>query len=563
MMKKAEEQLERERVMQVLKSSSTVSGVYSLQGAKVRNSSFRNSSVVVGTNIYNQQQRSPSPSPMMGRSSSGLNRKPGYAVSSTSSGSDERAPPLPKRRNQQQPSPPLSTSSLEQVALASTTPYPTSAPPSSTATTFSNPENSNKAHVHPSFRSRSRVPVDSTATTTTTNSPEKSPRRTSLDLPSRGRPPPTHPDRKLHHLQYQYQPQPQPNSHTRSQSYPYSDPFAGTSSHLDRGALPPEGNGTNADESFESIYGPSSNSINPSSSLTHAPITTPSANRVFRSRSLHQTSPPIPPLPRSSLSRKRPESVQVFRPSDIGVEVDRNESMAPPPSPNRNSSSMLMMPTNNSNKNLHRRSSLSVSSTPSSSSTSLNHWPPPTSPHRQTPIGTSASSSCLTVTGGQRPSSSATKNESTSTNPLTSFQKTILQIQPHLDKARYKAEAGLSKRGFVRDGLRSRGKSFGSGSGDGEDEKDGLEEDGLEGLMMGRGGGGGGGSDGGKRTSRWRVNHDDDRAYDGEEVDQDSDWMRNEGMSSGQTQGRVQSDEDDGLEKDNLKWPAGEGWKPL
>ena len=61
-MKKAEEQLDRERVMQVLKSSSTVSGAYPLAGASVTNSS-----VVVGTHVYNQhqyqqqQQRSPSP----------------------------------------------------------------------------------------------------------------------------------------------------------------------------------------------------------------------------------------------------------------------------------------------------------------------------------------------------------------------------------------------------------------------------------------------------------------------------------------------------------------------
>ena len=47
-MKKAEEQLEKERVMQVLKSSSVVSGSYSLAGASVTGSS-----IVIGTNIHN------------------------------------------------------------------------------------------------------------------------------------------------------------------------------------------------------------------------------------------------------------------------------------------------------------------------------------------------------------------------------------------------------------------------------------------------------------------------------------------------------------------------------
>ncbi|KAF8810918.1 hypothetical protein BYT27DRAFT_7185239 [Phlegmacium glaucopus] len=590
-MKKAEEQLERERVMQVLKSSSTVSG----------------------TNVYNQhqyqQQQQQQSNPVMGQggSGSGLNRKYGYAVSSTSSSSDERAPPLPKRRTQQQqPSPPLSTSSLEQVALAGTHhhPHSTSAPPSTTASAFSNPEGSSNAHVHAypktasPFHSRSRVPVDSANAIPYTSSPEQSPKRTSLDLPSggttRGRPPPTHPDRKPHHLQHQYQPH--PNSHTRSHSYSYFDPFAGTT-NLDFKDEPPEEHATNVDESFESIYGPSSinnpspftNPFPPSPTTSDITPTTPSPpNRVLRSNSLHHQSP-IPPVSHSSLGRKRPESVQVFRPNDIEVEVDRDELTVPPSSPNRNSKTKgsgsvsrhtsLMMPTLSANSNSNRRSSLSISSTPSSSSSSVNHlgnWQP-TTPHRQTP---SSSSSSLTVAGPPphpRPPSSTSSTTTTkhdhstpisnTPNPLTSLQKTFLQIQPHLDKARYKAEAGLSKRGFVRDGLRTRSKNSGSGGadGDGGEDADGSE-DGLEGLMGGGGNDGGGGK---TQVRRWRVHHDGsggggvrggslDRAYDG-----DSDWTRSEGMSMSLTaRGRSDGDEDD-LGRDNLKWPVGEGWKPL
>jgi len=113
----------------------------------------------------------------------------------------------------------------------------------------------------------------------------------------------------------------------------------------------------------------------------------------------------------------------------------------------------------------------------------------------------------------------------------------------------------------VRDGFR-RNKSSGSAGvdGEGEGEEDGLE-DGLEGLMSN-------GNDGvGKKQigmSRWRV-QPDGGGLDGE-VDQDSDWSRSKGMSITRGKGRVHDsdgDEEDSLEKDNLKWPAGEGWKPL
>ena len=115
----------------------------------------------------------------------------------------------------------------------------------------------------------------------------------------------------------------------------------------------------------------------------------------------------------------------------------------------------------------------------------------------------------------------------------------------------------------MRDGFR-RGKSSGSVGidGEGEEEEDGLS-DGLEGLMSN-------GSDGGGKK-QVGMNR-----FDGE-VDQDSDWSRSKGMSmmsrrggdGGGGKGRVQDISDDGdeeedcLEKDNLKWPAGEGWKPL
>ena len=567
--------------MQVLKSSSTVSGAYPLAGANITNSS-----VVVGTHVYNQhqynqQRRSPSPiGQFQGATSGGLNKKLGYAASSTSSSSDDRAPPLPKRRTeQQQPSPPLSASSFEQVALATTRLHPASPPPSSSATAFSSPEGSSNTHVHAypttSVHSRSRIPADSTFAIPYGSSPEQSPsRRTSLDLPNagntRGRPPPTHPDRKPHHLQHQYHPN--QTLHGRSQSYTYRDPFG--DSHLDfKGA---EEHPTSINESFEKIYGPSSmsnsssftNSFPSSSPPTTINVTpsTPSPNRAFRSKSLHQLNPPAPPVPRSSLGRKRPESVQVPQLGDMGVELIRNETIGPS-SPTRSNST-------NTNGSLSRHASLMAANRNSNRSSSLSSssMPPsvssPTSQHRHTPFGLSSPSSLTSLSG--HPTSPSASSITTMTakqdhsnpaaNPIASLQKTFLLIQPHLDNARYKAEAGLSKRGFVRDGLR-RGKSSGSGGGvDGDaDEEENGSEDGLEGLMNN-------GSDGGGKKQigmgRWRDGGD----LDGE-VDQDSDWTRSEGMSMSSGQGRVHRQDSDGdddsLEKDNLKWPAGEGWKPL
>jgi len=230
---------------------------------------------------------------------------------------------------------------------------------------------------------------------------------------------------------------------------------------------------------------------------------------------------------------------------DIGVQVDRSEMMHPSFS-NRNNDT-------NTNGRISRQASLKT--TPSklpqtlSSSSSLT-LPSLTGP--TLPASPSASST-TTMTTKQDQSNPAP-------NPLVSLQKTFLQIQPHLDKARYKAEAGLSKRGFVRDGLR-RGKSSGSigidGGGDGEENE---SEDGLEGLMSKDSDGGGKKQIG---LGRWRV-QSDGGGLDGE-VDQESDWIRNEGMSMARGRGRVQDSDGDecSTEKDNLKWPAGDGWKPL
>ncbi|KAF8163845.1 hypothetical protein B0H34DRAFT_795489 [Crassisporium funariophilum] len=437
-MKKAEAQLEKERVMQVLKSSSVVSGAYSLAGASVSSSS-----IVIGTNIHNQHQhpgmpghpstksQMPMPPPHMPGGGGG------YAASaSASSGSDERgAPPLPRRRGQQQPSPPLSTSSLEQVALA--------APPSSL---YTSPSASRtmyaRANTNPesSYMSPFRSPVG--AVHPYTASPDRSPTRGSLDM-SAARPP-MHPDRKSH-LGYQA-----PSTFT-------SEPQR--SQNL---------------EAFEAIYGPSSASASTPTDSFNSPTTADSPTaRVFRSKSLHHPSPPLPPLP-PPLRRKRPESVQM-------LSSPKGESST-------GTNPLARHATISTPSNTHRRSSLSVSSTPSS-----NH-----------------------------------STHAAYESPMSNIQRTIatlqpkldaLQIQPRLDKARYKAEAGFSRRGFVRDVGR---------------HKAGVEGEEEEGLFHGNGG---------------------DAGVD--DAEEDDEWMRGRGRSWDREGGGAKDGDD------NLKWPVGEGWKPL
>ncbi|KIM40807.1 hypothetical protein M413DRAFT_446178 [Hebeloma cylindrosporum] len=453
-MKKAEEQLEKERVMQVLKSSSVVSGSYSLAGASVTGSS-----IVIGTNIHNHRSTSP------GR----------YAVSSASSASDERAPPLPKRRNQpQQPSPPMSASSLEQVALAT----PPNFPPRTSAIPNVSPFRSPVEPIQPNADSAEHCP------------------------------PPMHPDRK-------------PYVH-------YQVPAAASSSTPQRNPNL---------ETFEAIYGPMTASTSISSSLGHgvpptpeSPISTSNSNspttRVFRSKSMHQTSPPLPSLP-PPLRRKRPESVQVLGSGEVlQGSLTRLES-----APSTSSSSSTISRHASLSTSGHRRSSLSISSTTHSNSSS----------HTE--------------------------------SPMSNIQRTIatlqpkldaLQIQPRLDKARYKAEAGLSRRGFVSGGR----------------AKSGVEGEEEEGLVRRPGS-----STSGGRTGRGRKPEVNGNIFDDPGVDSDSfddhgeggeEWSRSRGMDSSPVRQRqnvfdaerdsLGPGQDDGLrgvEKDNLKWPAGEGWKPL
>jgi hypothetical protein len=384
-MKKAEEQLDKERVLQVLKSSSIVTGAYPLAGASVVGSS-----VVIGTNIHNQHQHQ---HPNAGSSGA---KCPKSLPSSVSSGSEggrrPQVPPLPKRRSghpaSQQPSPPLSDGSLEQVALASSLPHPE----------FSNPLDSTNPH------SRSSNPFNKD------------------DFPSHPlpAPPPMHPDRNPTFGYHQLNLSPKPPSD-----------------------LPPQLKTQNI-ETFEAIYGSmSSQSSSPFRSTSgggsistnpHAfppnSVTADSPTRPFRSQSLSHHSPvsqaPLPPPVR----RRRPETIQLLGNAEGTTPLSRRTSL-------RSSRGVG-----------HRKSSLSLSS--ASSFRSSSPFTDDNTPHR---LNSGASTSSV---GG---------NNSASGVVGSNIQRTIEalhhihgQLQPKLDKARYKAEAGLSKRGYVRSAMRSSGE---------------------------------------------------------------------------------------------------------
>ena len=381
-MKKAEEQLDKERVLQVLKSSSIVTGAYPLAGA-----SIVGSSVVIGTNIHNQHQHQHPTAGSSGAKS--LNSLPSSISSGSEGGQRPQVPPLPKRRTglpSQQPSPPLSDSSLEQVALASPLPQPG----------FSLPQDN-------TIHSRSSNPFNKD------------------DLPNHPlpAPPPMHPDRNPTFGYYQLKPSPKP----------LSDP-------------PPQRKTQNV-ETFEAIYGSippqpispfrsasgGSAATNPRGPDT---ITTAeSQTRPFRSQSLSHQSPVsqahLPPPVR----RKRPESIHLLGNAEDTGSLSRHSSL-------RSSRGVG-----------HRKSSLSLSSTSSFRSRTSSPFTDDTTLHR---LNSGASTSSV---GGNNSASGVVSNNIQRT--IEALHHIHGQLQPKLEKARYKAEAGLSKRGYVRNAVRPSG----------------------------------------------------------------------------------------------------------
>lgn len=204
--------------------------------------------------------------------------------------------------------------------------------------------------------------------------------------------------------------------------------------------------------------------------------TTSTTPRVTRSKSMHHAStPPLPP-PR----RKRPESVQLTPTSDINTtEIPSTSSQA------RTSSTSF--------QGLSRHVSLTRDR----------------------------------------------DRSATDASPISHIQKTLsnlqLKAQPRLDAARYKAEAGLSRRGFVP---HSPGGKW-------------IEE-GERGLMT-------------DTDTQW------EEGDDGTHVDRDAYPYSEPSSANDESNSEEDKERMDNTgvrrnflkEADNLKWPAGEGWRTL
>ncbi|KAG5640863.1 hypothetical protein DXG03_006805 [Asterophora parasitica] len=366
-MKRAEVELEKERVLRVLKSSSSTNGTSTTKTTANERFDEGNGSEASSNEDLGARGRKKGP-----------------------------APPLPMRRNtltQQQPSPPPSVSSLEHVALAQATQSPRPPPPPLVPrTTLSHQSSMNPFPTEDKNPYHRSLPPSSDSPYRGYTSPQRSPTHRHGELPAPAPPsptttthtastststrPPTHPDRK-------------PPPFAWNQPSPFATRHEGGAGGAGMDGGSPTG-------------------------------------RVFRSKSLHHPSPPHspaagwglgvtpPPPPR----RKRPESALVFgssAPAAGGGSVFDD----PPDKQGAELSRRITLSTGG-----HRRqSSLSLASTASFGSS------------KSTP------EQLIGVTG-------------------ESFSKIARTWQPRLEKARYKAEAGLSKRGYVSS-PRSRSKGAG------------------------------------------------------------------------------------------------------
>ncbi|KJA17105.1 hypothetical protein HYPSUDRAFT_90920 [Hypholoma sublateritium FD-334 SS-4] len=286
--------------------------------------------------------------------------------------------------------------------------------------------------------------------------------------------------------------------------------------HPDR--KPPPAPGT-----FDAVYGGMGMGTPPSPHDGGSPTA-----RVFRSQSMHHPSttratgaPPAVPPP---LRRRRPESVQVVG-SGVGslVQAYNNQTPGTP----------------------QRRASLSATGSPTQDATTPFHGP-----------STSAASPFASPAAATPP------------RALASLQRTFAGLQPRLDSARYKAEAGLARRGFVPgSGAGEEGAALISGHTHTHAHGSGAQGHALRQTHRRAPSDDAPGVDGASSAS---TSDDDDGAVDDA-------WRRARGMDVRAFPRRERPDSDvfaDGAggvyagppgagEQDNLKWPAGEGWRPL
>ncbi|KAI0938331.1 hypothetical protein AcV5_000035 [Taiwanofungus camphoratus] len=310
---------------------------------------------------------------------------------------------------------------------------------------------------------------------------------------------------------------------------------------------PPASTTTGSARSFEQVARATVHPFRPPSTVRSAPAATdtrysPSPSRT-PPRPLTEL-PPEPPPTHPDRTRKPP----------AGLERDAQRSHPPSPDPDpgagSGSGSGSGSPRVFRSRSMHqpapprvppppRRRPDSVAFTPSSSSSAESTFASPVQPSFPSAAGGLSRHSSLSARPRERDGAGLSE-------PIANLQRTLSNLQlkaaPRLDAARYKAEGALSRRGFLQHSqpgarwLRKEGEERlidgdGDGDGDGDDDEagvgrddGGLDVDGGEGSDVEGSDGGGGGGGG---------------------VDAD------EGVRRA------------GVERDELKWPAGEGWKRL
>ncbi|KAK7062788.1 hypothetical protein VNI00_000278 [Paramarasmius palmivorus] len=342
------------------------------------------------------------------------------ASTSSASGSERdysQAPPLPSRRK---PSPPTSTSSFQQVALAGTT-------------SSSNP------FIRSPFISSQDVKYPMV-----TDSPSTSPTRKNAPLPvtpnTPNLPPPKHPDQS-----YRKPPPPIPTGlemessdsqrHKRTPSYSRpqalrsattatSGPFelADTTTTMGSKSASPYISAFDRMTSDSTDTTPTGTPMRRGMSGEESPTA-----RLFRSKSLHHPSPtssasPFSPVEDSSnrnappppVRKKRPESVQVL-PGSPGLGLGNSPG----------------------GSGATRHMSMSTSGASSSFGSPSQSFKQQFDAHRRE------------ITFPNHDSSKHAHDPLNLKSLAASLQPQFQQIQPKLDKARFKAEAGLSRRGFM------------------------------------------------------------------------------------------------------------------
>ncbi|KAK7685080.1 hypothetical protein QCA50_011917 [Cerrena zonata] len=352
-----------------------------------------------------------------------------------------------------------------------------------------------------------------------------------------------------------------------------SSSASGSSSRLsDRPALPPRRKATPplSATSWEQVATASIGPFVPRAKPM-SPFFTPS-----KSQSPFHSPPKVP----SDLPPPSPTNSSVPGPPPMhpdrkqAVSLDSQEGPSLPPSPSSNNSTRLFR-----SKSMHQPVPPPVpppirsKKRPESVQLDGNLPPQPQTPSRPTPMTSHNLSRHLSLSSPAHSRPSARDPSSVSDSPMSTVQRALSQFQqkaaPKIDKARYKAEAGLSRRGFVsherqkwlrregeeplmddpespadREGGWTNRRVFD------DDDEDDMQLNGFERV------------DGYKKEESGTSEEEKERVWGDRRrngVQKELGSMREKQMEVPSMRGSREWLYD----RDDLKWPAGDGWKPL